>query len=202
MLAVILFQIIFFFTTSLRSTLRLLSQRCSNIEVTICCLGSLEWLEDTPLVEFIYLVFTHMPGEGYHRWLRSLLLCLCDVFQGLINSLVWWFCTGALGLILFKIVMIKFSNLTTGTSTETSDLFVCLGGWTMVVVLLLGIYGTQEGSCCPWLVPDVFTPPHHHKMCLYHVPVALIKVYVHRIVGRSKLRIWFAYSCGAWFLQM
>ena len=143
---------------------------------------------------------THMPGEGYHRWLRSLLLCLCDIFQGLINSLVWWFCTGALGLI--QIVMIKFSNLTTDNPTEASDLFVCLGGWAMVVVLLLGIYGTQEGSCCPWLVPDVLTPPHHHKMCLYHVPVALIKVYVHRIVGRSKLRIWFAYSCSAWFLQM
>ena len=32
--------------------------------------------EDVPLVEFMYLVFTHMPGEteSYHRWLRSLLL--------------------------------------------------------------------------------------------------------------------------------
>ena len=34
-----------------------------------------------PLVEFIYLVFTCMPGESYHRQLRSLLLlCLYDVF--------------------------------------------------------------------------------------------------------------------------
>ena len=40
------------------------------------------------LVEFMYLVFTCMPGESYRRRLRSLLLCLCDVFRSLINSLV------------------------------------------------------------------------------------------------------------------
>ena len=45
-------------------------------------------VEDVALVEFMYLVFTCMPGESYHRQLRSLLLCLCDVFQVLINSLV------------------------------------------------------------------------------------------------------------------
>ena len=39
----------------------------------------------------MYLVFTHMPGESYHRWLGTLLLCLCDVFRALINSLVCWF---------------------------------------------------------------------------------------------------------------
>ena len=60
------------------------------------------WLSDThpppnsatnvPLVEFTYLVFTRMPGESYHRWLRSLLLYLCYTFQALINSLVCWFC--------------------------------------------------------------------------------------------------------------
>ena len=43
--------------------------------------------EDVPLVEFMYLVFTCMPGESYCRWLRSLLLCSCDVFRALINSL-------------------------------------------------------------------------------------------------------------------
>ena len=31
-----------------------------------------------------------MPGESYRRWLRSSLLCLCDVFQALINSIVCW----------------------------------------------------------------------------------------------------------------
>ena len=41
----------------------------------------------------MYLVFPRMPGESYRRWLRSLLLCLCDVFRSLINSLVCWFAT-------------------------------------------------------------------------------------------------------------
>ena len=36
----------------------------------------------------MYLVFTRMPGESYPRRLGSLLLCLCDVFRALINSLV------------------------------------------------------------------------------------------------------------------
>ena len=30
--------------------------------------------------EFMYFVFIHMPGERYHRQLRSLLLCFCNVF--------------------------------------------------------------------------------------------------------------------------
>ena len=44
-------------------------------------------------VMWMYLVFTRMPGESYRRWLRSLLLYLCDVFRALINSLVCWFWT-------------------------------------------------------------------------------------------------------------
>ena len=47
--------------------------------------------EDVLLVEFMYLVFTCMPGESYCRWLMSLMLCLCDVFWALVNSLVCWF---------------------------------------------------------------------------------------------------------------
>ena len=47
--------------------------------------------EDVPLVEFMYLVFTRMPGESYRRRLSSLLLYLCDVFQALINSLVFFY---------------------------------------------------------------------------------------------------------------
>ena len=42
---------------------------------------------DVLLVEFMYLVFTRMPGEMYRRRLRFL-LCLRDVFRELINSLV------------------------------------------------------------------------------------------------------------------
>ena len=38
------------------------------------------------LVEFMYLVFTCMPGKSYHRQLGSLLLSLCYRFQVLINS--------------------------------------------------------------------------------------------------------------------
>ena len=45
-------------------------------------------IEDVHLVEFMYLAFTRMPGQSYRRQLRSLLLCLCDVFRALINSLV------------------------------------------------------------------------------------------------------------------
>ena len=46
--------------------------------------------EDVHL-EFMYLVFTCMPGESYCRQLGSLLLCLCDIFRALINSLVCLF---------------------------------------------------------------------------------------------------------------
>ena len=48
--------------------------------------------EDVPQVEFMCLVFTHMPGESYCRWLGSLLLCLCHIFPVLINSLVCCVC--------------------------------------------------------------------------------------------------------------
>ena len=41
---------------------------------------------DVPLVEFMYLVFTRMPGDSYRMRLRSLLWCLCHVFKTLINS--------------------------------------------------------------------------------------------------------------------
>ena len=42
-----------------------------------------------PLVEFMYLVFTHMPGESYWRRLRSFSLRWCDIFRALINSLLF-----------------------------------------------------------------------------------------------------------------
>ena len=41
-----------------------------------------------PVADFTYLVFARMLGESYRRRLRSLLLCLCDVFRTLIKSLV------------------------------------------------------------------------------------------------------------------
>ena len=49
----------------------------------------------------MYLVFTRMPSESYRRHLRCL-FCTCVMyFRALINSLVCWFCTSALGLVLF-----------------------------------------------------------------------------------------------------
>ena len=57
--------------------------------------------EDVPVVEFMYLVFTCMPGESYHRQLWSLLLYLCYVFPALINSLVCRFCYVILGIVNF-----------------------------------------------------------------------------------------------------
>ena len=53
----------------------------------------------------MYFVFTRMPGESYRRRLRSLLLYLCDVFRAVINSLVCWFCSSALGHVLFQICL-------------------------------------------------------------------------------------------------
>ena len=49
---------------------------------------SQNYAEDAPLVEFMYLVFTRMPGESHRRRLGSVLLYLCYVFRALINSLV------------------------------------------------------------------------------------------------------------------
>ena len=47
----------------------------------------------------------------FETWHRSLLLCLCDVFRALINSLVCWFCTSALGLILFQTVPMRLTYM-------------------------------------------------------------------------------------------
>ena len=50
--------------------------------------------EAVPLVEFMSLVFTSMPGESYLRrlsYLRPSLLYLGYVFWALINSLVCWY---------------------------------------------------------------------------------------------------------------
>ena len=48
-------------------------------EIFISWLTSGWWIsssEDAPLLEFMYLVFTRMPGESYRRRLRSLLFVL------------------------------------------------------------------------------------------------------------------------------
>ena len=76
----------------------------SNMESFILSLFIFSvWKHWVPLVDFMSLVFTCMPGESYCRWLRSLLLYLCYIFQVLINALVCWFCTSTVGLVLFQI---------------------------------------------------------------------------------------------------
>ena len=47
--------------------------------------------KDVRLVEFMSLVFIHLPGESYRSQLRSLLLYLGYIFRALINSLVGQF---------------------------------------------------------------------------------------------------------------
>ena len=37
--------------------------------------------EDVPLVVYIYLVFTRMPGESYRRHLRSLVFTCVTYFE-------------------------------------------------------------------------------------------------------------------------
>ena len=55
------------------------------VGVYVICIS----FEDVPLVQFMHVVSTRLPGERYRRRLRSFLLfSLCYVFWALINSLV------------------------------------------------------------------------------------------------------------------
>ena len=58
--------------------------------------GGGSFFDEVPLVELIYLVFTHMPGET--QVFVVLVLCISST-----NSLVGCFCTSTLGLVLFQI---------------------------------------------------------------------------------------------------
>ena len=88
-----------------------LSYACAHLCRRMCLkcrvhmpLGA-SFLEDVPLVEFTYLVFTRMPGERYRRRLRSLLFYLCYVFRALINSLVCWSCPWKYGSTWFTCML-------------------------------------------------------------------------------------------------
>ena len=59
------------------------------------------YIEDVPVVEFMYLVFTRKPGESYRSRLRSLLLYLCYVLRALIYSLECYNCRIGLSFIFF-----------------------------------------------------------------------------------------------------
>ena len=87
-------------------------------------LSHISWtlsFEDVPLVEFMYLVFTRMPGESYRRQLRSLLLYLFRVFRALINSLVCWFRSLEGRLLVFSVLQLckKYTRLRVQAHTHT-----------------------------------------------------------------------------------
>ena len=82
--------------------------------------------EDAPLMEYTYLVFTHRPAESYCRWLRSLLLYLCYVFQVLIYSLVGWF--QIIATEIFSLL-----NLEVPKWTEQKNFNTTLGKWSNAV---------------------------------------------------------------------
>ena len=66
------------------------------------------------LVEFMYHEFTRMPGESYHRRLRSLLFDCVTSFRALINSLfVDWACLLWTGfdLVAFAIDCVMFGTV-------------------------------------------------------------------------------------------
>ena len=60
-------------------------ERETSIKRWIDCVSSANTVQR---MEFMYLVFTCMPGDSYRRRFSSLLLCLDYVFRALINSLV------------------------------------------------------------------------------------------------------------------
>ena len=94
--------------------------------------------KDVPQVEFMYLVFTSLPGESYRRRLRSLLVYLCDVFWALINSLVCWF--------IYKNVCVAVWYRLCGCVVPFVWLYdaVCVAVWYRLYdcVMFVWLYGT------------------------------------------------------------
>ena len=86
--------------TSKSMPLKVLATICSFTDLSSTRVTNGNPNQAVPLVEFTPLVFTCRPGESYQRRLRSL-LCLCDFFWALINSLACWSSTSALGLASF-----------------------------------------------------------------------------------------------------
>ena len=62
-------------------------------------------------------------GKSYRRRLRSLLLCS---FRALINSLVCWFFTSALGLVLFQFMKYEVCTFLRSSVTSTQHSLSCL----------------------------------------------------------------------------
>ena len=96
---------------------------CAGNGVCLCHWGP-PLFEDVPLVEFMYLVFTRMPGKSYPRLLMSLLLCLCDVYRVLIDSLVSRHCFGT--YLKFFRSMCVCVCVCKPQKKETKDFLFCL----------------------------------------------------------------------------
>ena len=91
--------------------------------------------EDVSLVEFMDIVFTHMPGDSCRGRLRPLSLYLCWVFRALINSLVCW---------LFDMFDWFFSPHVGKLSDWMSlDCFRCLAGSLEKAILLHNLVNFQ-----------------------------------------------------------
>ena len=58
-----------------------------------------------------------MPGESYGKQLRSL-LCLCDIFRALINSLVYWVIRVRFGCCFVVVVFNETRTTTRGRKEE------------------------------------------------------------------------------------
>ena len=86
----------------------------------------------------MYLVFTCMPGESYHRWLWSLVLYLRYVFQALINSLICWSnLISCHHLLLYWVVpcmdQIAYYRLSSSVSLY-AQLLSCIISWSFVLL--------------------------------------------------------------------
>ena len=77
---------------------------------------------NVPLVEFMYLEFTRMPGKSYCRQLAYLLLYLRDIHRALINFLVCSFCN-QVSVFTFHLTSLQ---LTEGSHFVSMDLPECM----------------------------------------------------------------------------
>ena len=62
---------------------------------------------ESPAVTLTWHASKYKVHELHQRYILRSFCCLflCDIFRALINSIVCWFCTSALGLVLFQIVL-------------------------------------------------------------------------------------------------
>ena len=59
----------------------------------------------TSVAVCVSCIYLHATWE-FHRWLRSL-LCSCDSFRALINSLIWWFYT-SIQILPYQLIQLHF----------------------------------------------------------------------------------------------